>query len=501
MKPNQFLKHAAVYGLSALLVQAGGVILLPMYTRCLTPAEYAVLEILTRLGETVATILVIGGMRVATLTLYQQCGSESERRGVVTGSMLSLLIGCALGGGLALALASWFGGWLHSDDVSVTPTLIRLAILCIVLEPLILIPMALMQARTESLSYALTNIGLFLLRVGLCVLFVACLRLGVGGVQLATALTLGLFGVGLSVRELRRGIRWPGWRQLKMLWRFALPFLPGGLCFFLLHHGDRYWLWACCANKAEIGTYGLGYRLAMMVAMFTLAPLHLVWSPRIYEAARAPDAATQFGVVFTRILGAYLIVGLGLCLFRQEVVYLLAGPAYADASKVVVLVVLACFCQAAATLMDSAFYIYRRSDLKLWVTIATTVVMLALYSLLIPSYGAQGAALATLGGFFVLACGTWWVSQRLFPVRYEWGRLAGLVSVAGVLWLAVGLLPITPWTIVLKLGVWLGYLLLLWKTGLISPAEKQYALSLMRNVWIALRRLAPSRPDSLVEGA
>ena len=61
---------------------------------------------------------------------------------------------------------------------------------------------------------------------------------------------------------------------------------------------------------------------------------------------------------------------------------------------------------------------------------------MALYIVLIPPYGGVGAALATLGGFAFLAVCTWRVTQWIFPVRYEWPRLAAAIALTAGLWLA-----------------------------------------------------------------
>ena len=54
---SEFLRHAAVYGVAAALVQAAGFLLLPMYLRCLGPADYGVLEVVTRFAETFESTL------------------------------------------------------------------------------------------------------------------------------------------------------------------------------------------------------------------------------------------------------------------------------------------------------------------------------------------------------------------------------------------------------------------------------------------------------------
>ena len=477
MNDRSFIKHAAVYGLASLLVQAGGFVLLPLYTHCLTPSDYGVLEVLGRLAETVGTCLMFGGFRQALLTFYQQSQQESERRRVVTTTLGLFALTSVLGGGLVLAGAGPLSGllnrFMHHNAAGISAGLLRLAILAILLEPLCQIPLTLMQARVESVRFVSITLTQFLVRVGLCVLFVKCLDGGVAGALWATVLMGAVFGLGLCTREVVRGRSRPNLGQLRALLRFALPLMPGGLCFFLLHHGDRFFLLRYRGTE-DVGTYALGYKLALVAGMFSLSPLYMVWSAQMYKEAKEITAPVVFGTMFTRILAVYLLVALGLALFQDEVVKLLGSAAYARASVVVAPVLLAYFFQSAASLMDAGLYVRRRTGLKLGITLATTAVMLLAYAVLIPSYGIMGAAIATLIGFAFLAFCTWAVTRRVFPVRYEWPRLLAMLMLATGLWLLSRLLTADPWTWPIKAGLWLLWPAAVWSTGLMSRREKEH---------------------------
>jgi hypothetical protein len=143
-------------------------------------------------------------------------------------------------------------------------------------------------------------------------------------------------------------------------------------------------------------------------------------------------------------------------------------------------VVLACFFQAGASLMDAAFYVRHRTGLKLCITLGATAVMLVLYLLLIPRYGGLGAALATLGGFAFLAVCTWVITQRIFPVRYEWPRLAAFVGLTVALWLVSRGLPVGGWAVAVKAVLLLSWPLLVWCLNLMTPQEKEQARDLFR---------------------
>ncbi|MGL4551285.1 MAG: lipopolysaccharide biosynthesis protein, partial [Gemmataceae bacterium] len=422
---KSFLGHAAVYGVATFLMRAAGFVLLPLYLRCLSTPQFGVLEVVTRMAETAGMLLLFGGFRQALFTLYGQAEGDDKRR-VVCATYVLITAGAALGAAAA---------WCSPGFYGVEAWTLRLAVLTVLVEPFSVVPLSLMQARSESLAYVAVVGVQFLCRVAVAVLFVAGFGWGVDGVLLSVVLTGVLFGVALSVNELRRGIAAPAWPTYRALLAFALPLLPGGACFFVLHHGDRFFLLRH-ADADAVGVYGLGYKLAMLVSTFGLGPAYMVWTARMYAIAKGPDAADRFGEAFTRILAWFLLVGLGMCLFAADIVDLLGGPEYAAAAAVVPPVVLACWFQAAATLMDGGLYVTRRTDRKLAVTALAAALMLVLYAALIPLAGLMGAAVATMVGFAGLAAMTYRASQPLFPVRYEWGRLGAALATAFGLWAA-----------------------------------------------------------------
>src|SRR5438477_2823635 len=97
-RPHPFLRHALIYGVGNTLLQAAGMLMLPLYTRFLSPAEYGALEVVTRLGEVVAVCLLFNGIRQALLMLHGQSESEEQRR-TQAGTGVAVVAGCVAVGG------------------------------------------------------------------------------------------------------------------------------------------------------------------------------------------------------------------------------------------------------------------------------------------------------------------------------------------------------------------------------------------------------------------
>jgi len=490
--PRAFLTHAAIYGFGTLILQAGSIVLLPLYTRHLAPAEFGVLEIISRVGDILNICLMAGGIRMAALTFYNQSKDEIEREKAVTATTITVYLLVILGGAVAVAFPGRIGSAIGVDR----PALVAFGILSVLLDALAIVPLALMQARVESLRYVCVSAAIFLVRVTLAVILVAVLHWGIWGIFAASATTSAVFGIALTWRELARGSIRFDWTCLKEVLRFAAPFVPGGLCFFALRNGDRFLLMQY-VGAGGLGIYALGYKLAGLVGTFTVGPLYNVWGAKMFDAFELPDAPSLVGRVVTRILAAYVFVAIGVCVLCDEAIAVLASAEYAGATAVVGPIVLAIFFLYAANLMDAAFYVRRRTGLKPWIMAASMVVALGLYAWLIPQFGAMGAAFAALGGFMFHAAATWAVSQRVFHVQYEYGRVGTMLASAIAVVLLAGHLDLGIVNVPAKLGLWAAWPAMLWITGLVSKDEKAMVMAAIDQVGRRAKRLFFASPEAV----
>jgi O-antigen/teichoic acid export membrane protein len=67
------------------------------------------------------------------------------------------------------------------------------------------------------------------------------------------------------------------------------------------------------------------------------------------------------------------------------------------------------------------------------VTGAAAVIGISLNFVLIPAFGKMGAAASMLLAYFAMFLGITWKAQRVFPVVYQWRRVATVAATAAAL--------------------------------------------------------------------
>lgn len=458
-------------------MQVVGIVLLPLYTRHLEPAEYGILQLLYRIGEFLNICLMINGIQLATLNLHGQAHDEHRRRPIAVSVAVVLGMALLLGATVIVALSGPLSSFMQVENA----TLFACGVLTIMLQGATVMPLAMMQARLESRRYAVVTVSMSLCQVLLAVVGVAVLGWGVWGVVAALAGTFGGFGLVLTVREVWRARVPPEREIVKHVLRFASPFIPAGLFFLILYTGDQFFLMKM-SGPSVLGIYALGYRIAMTVTQAVVKPLEQVWGAWMYEAYKRPNGRELLGKTVTRMLAAYLFAGLVLVVFQGEVLAVLGSESYFEAKQVIGLLVLANFFIVGANFMDVAFYVENRTRLKPRIAAVSAAAILALYALLVPRYGALGAAWATLLGFVIHAILTTRVARSVYALAFERRRLTvGLllaVTIAiGSQWLGTGL-----WTFPARMVLCALWPAILWWTGVVSDEEKAFVVAGYRRV-------------------
>jgi O-antigen/teichoic acid export membrane protein len=203
--------------------------------------------------------------------------------------------------------------------------------------------------------------------------------------------------------------------MLKESRSFTLPLAGVGIVAWLFNMGDRYLLLGL-TDASEVGVYAAAYGLAAtpIAALGGLLPT-LSYEPLYRAASRGHE--TRRRLVVSRLLrGQALLVGIGMvatiALAPVAVALLLAPDFRNDATVVMRWVALGQGFQVLAYAMDlDSYSVGRTHRLAIAYGIAVVIAVGAII-LLVPTYGAVGAAQATAASGFAYFVSMWLLSRN-----------------------------------------------------------------------------------------
>ncbi len=477
----RFFKDSAVYGLGLGINKLVSFISLPIFTAMLTPADMGVLALLQVFAAILAIFLNAGVAQAIKRNFYDEATEEHRLAVVGTGLLWRLLTNAAILIALAAA-ARPVTGLLLGEATRANLLYYGFTLANVAAMSPQVIAYSLFRVRMQAKRNTAFSVVGSVLSLASTVVFLWWLDRGIrGALEAAIAanlvITLAMVPELLRSSTLRLRVD-----VLKGILSYGLPFLPHHLAIYLLFGADRYFLkyyW----TDTEVGLYSYAYRIAMIMSLI-LEGASMAWTPFIFSMIGKENAKRIHALTGRYILTLIVGSGLALTLFGDGLVRLLAlrSPEYWGAAVVVPWVIAGHIFLGMYQVFGAAVGIPKKSHMLLVYSSTGVVFNLVLNWFLIPGYGMIGAAIATAVAYCAMAAAAVMITQRVYPVPYEWSRI-GVLLVAGVVCGAGGLIlpDMGFWlTGAAKLGCLLLFPGLLWALGFFNQREREILAQVLR---------------------
>ncbi len=428
---KSLLGSVAVYGLGDIATSVVSLLLLPIYTRFLTPSDYGVLAMLVTI-EAVAKIAFRWGADTAFMRLFFDCADVRARQRLASTIFFFLLAlnGLCVAG--SVAAANWFSGVLFGS--SQHGVLIALTVVNTFVGGFFFIPLQVLRIGQKARQFiAFTfarSAGTLVLRLAL----VVGAGMGVRGVVVADAIITTALAVALIwwfaplIRPVfSRAI-------LRDVLAFGLPRIPHSLAHQVIGLADRYFLNAY-GTLRDVGLYSIGATFGLAPKLF-LSAFEYAWTPFFLGAMHEPDARRIYATVSTYIVAMLTMIVAVLCAVAPDVIRIATAAEFHGAAAVVPWIALGAMCQGLYVVGSIGIIITKQTRLYPLATGIAAGASLLANALLIPRYGLMGAAWANTLSYGTLTLVTVSLSWRSYPIPYEWVRLLK-VAVAGIVAYAV----------------------------------------------------------------
>ena len=421
----ELARHSAVYGLGTLVSRFIAVLLLPVYTRYLSPADYGLIETLIALSA-VLTVLLAAGVKSAFFRFYFDEPEGPGRGRVIRTSFWFTMASATAGLAAGLVFAGpisdlLFGTSDHAD-------LVRAAFVGLWAHVNYEQMTSLFRVEQRSVAYLIATLINLVLTVGATLLLVVALDKGPIGVIVGNLTgTLVVYAGLLAYRRERLGLELdrPLLREMN---RFGMPLVPSALFLWILNFSDRFFL-VKLAGAREVGLYSIGVRVASAIILL-LAAFRTAWPAFAYSIEDDREAARAYSYVLTYIVVITSWMALALGVLAPWLVRLLTTEEFYDAQRVVAPLAFAAAAFGAYVVVVIGIGRARQTRSNWVISGVAALLNIGLNVALIPPFGMMGAAVATIGAYAALFLGMAWKAQRVFPVPYQWRRVATAMGTA-----------------------------------------------------------------------
>lgn len=436
---------SGIYALSSIAVPLVSLVLAPFLTHHLSLSDYGALAITNTAIGLAAGITQLGLSSAFFRAYGYDYSAERDRRGVVA-TVTALLCLISIPATVVVAMmAPQLANLLFGH--SSLGIYISLACGVVLLQNLTVPGLAWLRAESRPLFYSLLSISNLVVTLLGTIFLVGVLNGGVPGAIIANGLGYACIVIcTIPFIVLRTGIKIRV-DIAKNLLAFGLPLVVNFISYWVLQLLDRYLL-SLFASLAETAKYTVAYSLGSVMSVVIIAPFTLAWPTMMFAIAKRKDASQVFRLVFRWLSMLLLFAAFGFSLVATFILDWLFPVAYRSVAYVIPIVAESLVFYGLYFVFMAGANIQRKTWLAAVFTTIAAVVNVALNLVLIPLYGAMGAATATLIAYIVLALAAYIANRWLYPIPFEIGRFTVALLVGVGLYVGSGFLAQTHGTYV-----------------------------------------------------
>lgn len=423
---RRLASESAVYGMAAVTAKLTGFVLVPLVTRTLTPQEIGTLAVIDATLELVRRSGNLG-LQFAADRFVMLADSQQERLDAFkTASSFHVGVAILLSTVLFLMAPVVAGGLQFV--LPNAASLIRLSAVTLPFNAAIswYVNLAryernprfvLMQAGSQAIVMIASSL----------VLLLVFDRKAAG---LLESRLLSAACVCVALRTLGRPKMVEGDFRLDLLtpmFRYGLPMVPTALTVWVTTTSDRLLL-NILRDQSEVAIYAVAASLSA-AANVPVGAFVRAFGPFSLEDYRKTGKTDSIVATLWGFSLAASVVTLIALASSRHVVVLFAGAPYASAGSVVPVLVAAACLEGVRNIASFGATLVANSRPILWASASGAVLNVVLNVVLIPWYGVNGAALATLASTIAVVYLTFRWAGRLVSIGHDWYRLNFVLAV------------------------------------------------------------------------
>ncbi|MHA1395367.1 MAG: oligosaccharide flippase family protein [Promethearchaeota archaeon] len=413
---SKLLKNTSLYTIGNILPKAGQFLLLPLYTRFLTPEDYGIVQSMTVLS-TILTFFLTMAIERSVYRLYFDYSTDKRKKDFLGSIFITLSLNATV-----VLIVVLISKSLVSKIFSSIPffPFYLYAILTVYLTVFGFVPKVYFQVEQKAGKFITISLSDFFLSSVFIIFFIVFQEKGAEGMLLGKLVkSIVLLPVFIMIIKKIINFRFK-LEIMKESLKFSLPMVPTLLSAWVMNFSDRIFIERYCTLR-ELGIYSLAYKLSEALLIFSDG-FNKAYDPLFYKTANQNDQieAKKNLFKYNKIYTLILILGtLFISLFARELIQLL-DPKYFSAYKLIPVITMGILFSQVSGLFNKSIYQEKKSKQIMFIGISSALLNIGLNFLLISRYGAFGAAWATTITFIFFFFIKYLYSRKCYFIPIDW---------------------------------------------------------------------------------
>jgi O-antigen/teichoic acid export membrane protein len=413
---GKLLYSFGVYVVSNALNAAIPFLLLPLLTGYLNPSDYGVL---TNFGAIVSLLLPIIGLNLMTSLQVVYVKHERVLGSYISTGLIFMLM-------LVIAFTCVMAIFRHQLEslTGIPSSLLLLAAAYAAYQNVVEVLLSLWRMEDAVFSYGFMRVSRTMLEIGITIVLVVFLGRSYDGCILGMACSYGAAALVALVILFRKRLLILEFNKVHLseIYRYGLPLVPHVLGSTAILYTDKLVI-TQHEGLAANGIYSVGFMVGQFIGLLQNS-FNQVWVPFVYKALRTEDGKQKSKIV--RFTYLYFIGFLCLSLMfaaLSPLIFDILGESFQDGIKLVFWIALG-FAFNGMYKMVSVYFFYLERTLFIGIiTLVTALINLGLVLYMVPVYGIEGAAIASMFAFFIQFALTWIWSLRIIDMPWRKWRV------------------------------------------------------------------------------
>lgn len=409
-------------------------LLIPFYTSVLTTAEYGVVDLI----QTGSMLLIpIFSLTIAESVFRYGMDQASDKKDVFsiglytvgTGSLILLLLGMGVMQFINNTLSLWL--------------MVGYSI-CNMLRT---VSSQFLRSIGKVKLFSVDNVVQTGSIIGFNLLFLLKFNWGISGYMMGYILgNLASFLFGFIAGKLWKYVKIRGVnkRTLKAMLIFSIPLIPNTICWWISSSTDRLMI-ASYVGASANGIYSIAHKIPSIISI-VVGIFMQAWQISANEEFEKKDSGEFYSSVFEVLAVLNFVIASGLILFSKMEITIIAEKSYYAAWEIMISLIVGTVFFSFAQFLGTIYTANKKTSMAFTTNLIAAIVNVFVNFLLIPRWGAQGAAVATSFSYLIL-----WISRavntkKIIKIHYDMKRIIGS-SIVLVLQAALQILEVNLWQI------------------------------------------------------